>query len=421
MLIFTDVPVRTKVKCIFIFVLTIIAYPLDILYDYDYIPFNADSYCKWLFLVLTSHNLSNAMLNLLITFFKSLQILLIYILVLVIFSLAAVIATSGPVHLDYYDTQKNSEYFYFNFSSVAKTFETMYINGTTANFPDLMVFKWQTEKWMLGILFYVYTFLMTMIVMNILTAVLYSNYKGLFGNIIEGLKNQGTFSKILTIAIDKKGILRGHIVKKLTNMFFEGDMKEFEKTIDDIHYHNRRPWLKRKVVEELRRKRELDKDELDDTPESEEFIPENQREKGYSRVHKKKFREIQNSFFYKWMFILINLYVAFSPIIILEVVNDERHNLYTISPYSTVEVLCILSLADNLLVYCLRGPKIFYKYNYHKVEIISTIFIICTGMVMTIFLNLAENKQSFEREVPFLFCVYSIFCLMRVYRCYELV
>ena len=81
--------------------------------------------------------------------------------ILIVFACVAFVAISGPLKLNYHDTSKNNWYFYHNFTNFGKTLLTMYITQTTANFPDVMVFKYNEHQLMFGLLFYLYYFIMS--------------------------------------------------------------------------------------------------------------------------------------------------------------------------------------------------------------------------------------------------------------------
>lgn len=117
------------------------------------------------------------------------------------------VAICGPLRQGYHDTSRDSAYYYFNFSTFYKTFFTMFINQTTANFPDLMVLKWQGNEFMMGLLFCSYTFFMATIIMNVLVAIFYSNYKNCFCEFIPKLKNQNELVNIVNASTKECGRL----------------------------------------------------------------------------------------------------------------------------------------------------------------------------------------------------------------------
>lgn len=138
---------------------------------------------------------------------KSYQAVLLYLIVLFIYTCISYVAASGPNKLKYYNTKENGDFFDYNMTSFGKIMFSMYISQTRENFPDIMVKKWDGNEVMMALVFCSYMFIMYFIVMNVMAGIFYSNYKGTFESIIKGLKNQGYITRIVSVSLSKYGTI----------------------------------------------------------------------------------------------------------------------------------------------------------------------------------------------------------------------
>lgn len=162
-------------------------------------------------------------------------------------------------------------------------------------------------------------------------------------------------------------------------------------------------------------------DDDNEGPKTLEELPAKQRTAGYNKVHAKAFRKISEGGMYKWFFIVLNLYIAFKPIFFLH--GDMGGNIswdyFYINGYSTVELLTLVALSDNLLTLIFLGKKHF-KQCYHIVEVISTVAIQIIASLITTTIT-RENAKNMEPTIPFFYLLFSTLCLIRICRFMQLV
>lgn len=166
------------------------------------------------------------------------------------------------------------------------------------------------------------------------------------------------------------------------------------------------------------KKKDMEDDEGEDDDQKEEFIDYKDRNNGYNRKHSKQFRTIQHFWAYKWFFIILNIYIAIKPCLLLD--YNFNSSINNFNPYYDIELFALICIADLGLVYTLRGPKHYSKYTYHTIELISTIIIFILSLSMN-GLTAHKSAKFFERKYPLFFALYAIACLIRIYRFIELV
>ena len=139
LVLFLDAKLKTKIRCGFTVSCLFFDIVFGILYITDVTGFNYNSYFRILFLIMATSFLRNTAKKMFWTFVDSYQILILYILVVGIFSCLVYIASAGPSRYSYYNTMKNSPYFYFNLTSFPKTFFSMFILERKSSYPDINV------------------------------------------------------------------------------------------------------------------------------------------------------------------------------------------------------------------------------------------------------------------------------------------
>jgi len=95
---------------------------------------------------------------------------------------------------------------------------SLYISQTKANFPDIMVKKWNGNEFLMAIVFCSYMFIMVYIVMSVMAGIFYSNYKNCLKEIIRGLKNQGYLTRIVSVSLSKYGTIDFGILNSLLSV-----------------------------------------------------------------------------------------------------------------------------------------------------------------------------------------------------------
>lgn len=245
-------------------------------------------------------------------------------MILIISTCIIYVGVSGPMHLDYYDTSKDSNYYYFNLTTFSKTLYTMYMIQTSTNYPDVMVFKWKDQEVLQGFMFCIYMFIMGSIIMNIMTGIFYGNYKKHFAAIAESLSNQKELCRIIDASVDKNGRMHMTQIHHLLETFHYESKEKFESEVKKATIKKQRHHLKRLIAarEEvlLRRNAARDADE-----ETDDFIQNSQRKPGYNKKHKEFFKKISNNFVYKYFFVALNILIAIKPIYMLDTHANEAY------------------------------------------------------------------------------------------------
>ena len=242
----------------------------------------------------------------------------------------------------YNNFDSSSGFFYYNFSNFGSTFYTIYILSTVKNFPDLITYRWKDNGYFLVLVVCVYVFFMSFMLMNLLIAIVYTNYKEYFQNVIQGLANQEILLKIIECSESEDGNIKVKLMRKLLEVFYLNNSKaELDKHIkEELIKREQKKILKKVRHNRLKVKKALDSyiDEYG-TMDDEDYIKYSDRNPGYNQKHKKAYSKIRKSAFYQYFFIFVNLYIVIKPIYILEV---ERF-FYEFSPYAAIDIACMIS------------------------------------------------------------------------------
>lgn len=300
----------------------------------------------------------------------------------------------------------------------------MYIVQTTANYPDVALYGIDGNEVLLHTIFCGYVFMMGFIVMNVLVAIFYSNYKAYFAEIISGLDYQNSLCRILACGMSSNGNIRMGIVKDLVNKLHECKDPNYPVELDEaIKAYNQK--LKHKKLKKLiaQKKEEQRKRKglgvREDQEEQVNEIPTEKRPIGYNQKHMEKFKKIKKHWLYILFFCALNLYIAMKPIWIIE----TRRDYFEFNPYAMVDICCIITLTDPLLVYVFEGSKKLMKWLY-KIEIGTTVTIIIMGFCLSFYGSKSagtENDEDFvekslEKNNAVFFGVYAAFCLAKINR-----
>jgi hypothetical protein len=411
--LFVKTNMRTKIRGISIVVSFLLTLIFNILYLSDATEYNWDAYFKIVFVVLTSSMLRNAIKKLVQIIYLGYQAVVLYLMIMVVFTCIVYVAVSGPLRVGYHDTSKDSPYFYHNLTTWPKILYTMYISQTTANFPDQMVYRWKSHEALMGLIFCFYTFLMSFIIMNVLVAIFYSNYKSLFAEKITQLKNQTRLATVVDYAADKHGKLDMKLVHRLlVKLYISEDLKAFDNIIEEQELNRHKKKLK--AVMRARAEKLKEQEAIEGTKETDkqDWIPHNKRVAGYNKKHSETFKRLRKNVAYKWFFIFLNLYIAVKPIGIIA----TRHTSYFgFNPYAMIDFCCLVGLIDPALVFVFRGMR-YIQRPLFILEFLTTIIIYGLGFFMSNFGIHIPTAANFEQSIPFVFNIYAFSCLIRISR-----
>jgi hypothetical protein len=405
-----------KIRCSFVIALFLGDLVTGICYMNDFIEFNWNMYPRIAFAVITTSFLRNAMKKFLFVVAKSYQAFILYLIVLLVYTCIVHVATAGPLRQDYYNTKENNMFFTYNLSSFGKSALSLYIAQTRANFPDIMLKKWEGNEILMFLIFASYVFLIGWIVINVMVAIFYSNYKARFANVIKGLKNQGYLTRIVGVSMSKSGNINFTVLHKLVEYMNSTDFTHdgMEGRLRAYHVKQNQEYLQDMV--ELREEARRDKEaEFDEDVANQYFVPYKDRKAGYNQKNKKVFLIFKNSWGYKIAFTVINCYIAIQPLMII----DQEIEYFMFNRYALVELACIFSLADPLLVFIFCGKKQMWQPIY-KVEIGTTIIILVMGVLLTHGRLTPHSELTMEQQYPVFFDIYSLFCLLRFSRLFVL-
>jgi hypothetical protein len=285
-----------KIRCSFVIALFLGDLVTGICYMNDVIEFNWHMYPRIAFAVITTSFLRNAMKKFLFVVAKSYQAFILYLIVLLLYTCIVHVATAGPLRQDYYNTKENNMFFTYNLSSFGKSALSLYIAQTRANFPDIMLKKWEGNEILMFLIFASYVFLIGWIVINVMVAIFYGNYKARFANVIKGLKNQGYLTRIVGISMSKSGNINFTILHKLVEYMNSTDFTHdgMEGRLRAYHVKQNQEYLQDMV--ELREEARRDKEaEFDEDVANQYFVPHKDRKAGYNQKNKKVFLIFKNS------------------------------------------------------------------------------------------------------------------------------
>lgn len=288
----------------------------------------------------------------------------------------------------------------------------MYIVQTTANYPDVMVFKWKDNEMLQAAMFAFYIFFMGNIIMNILTGIFYGNYKSHFAKIAEGLSNQDKLCKIVDAATDKHGQLSISQVGRLLDTFHYESREKFQQALKKASFAKHKYILK-KILRAREEKKKQENKNVDATETVDDFVPNHKRTSGYNKKHKAFFVQLSENPVYKYFFIILNILIAVKPIIMLD--NDDKEQLFAFSVYDVIDMLILLSMIDPLCVIIFKGTKYLNKIFY-KVELITSILILLMSAAINMYMTDTSNAYAFERLHPVVFTIYAFLCLSRIFR-----
>jgi hypothetical protein len=360
--------------------------------------------------------LRNAIKKLVQIIYLGYQAVVLYLMIMVVFTCIVYVAVSGPLRVRYFDSSKDSPYFAYNFTTWPKILYTMYISQTTANFPDQMVLKWKGHEALMGLIFCFYTFLMSFIIMNVLVAIFYSNYKSLFAQKITQLKNQTRLSTVVDYATDKHGKLDMKLVHRLlAKLYVSQDLKAFDNIIEEQELTRHKKKLKR--VMRAREEKLKEQEAMEGTKETnkQDWIPHNKRVAGYNKKHSETFKVLRKNVAYRWFFIFLNLYIAIKPIMIIA---SKHTSYFGFNAYAMIDLCCLIGLIDPGLVFVFRGMR-FIQRPLFILEFLTTIIIYGVGFFMSNFGIDISTAANFEQSIPFVFNIYAFCCLIRISRIFS--
>jgi hypothetical protein len=414
--LFLKTNLRTKIRGISIVAMFLLTLIFNILYLSNITAMNWDAYFKVVFVVLTSSQLRNAIKKLGQLIYLGYQAVVLYLMIMVVFTCIVYVAVSGPLRVGYHDTSKDSPYFYHNLTTWPKILYTMYISQTTANFPDQMVFKWKGHEVLMGFIFSFYTFLMAFIIMNVLVAIFYSNYKSLFAEKITQLKNQTRLATVVDYAADRHGNLDMKLVHRLLQkLYVAQDVKAFDNIIDEVEFAKNKKKLKRVRLAREEKLKEQEAMEGSKDTDKHDWIPHNKRVAGYNKKHTEAFKALRKNVAYKWFFIFLNLYIAIKPI---SIIAAPHTSYFGFNDYAMIDFCCLIGLIDPGLVFVFRGMK-FIQRPLFILEFLTMIVIYGLGFFMSNFGIDLEIAANFEQSIPFAYNIYAFCCIIRIARVFS--
>ena len=119
---------------------------------------------------------------------RSREIIFLFVLNWLFFSAASRVFFQA--YKDYFD---NPKYYMYNLTNFKDTVFSLYVLLTTANYPDILVKKYGTNR-LTFIFFFIYTFMTIFIMINMLVGVFYFNYKQVVTSVLGNVEKDKDFA-----------------------------------------------------------------------------------------------------------------------------------------------------------------------------------------------------------------------------------
>lgn len=119
---------------------------------------------------------------------RSREIIFLFVLNWLFFSAASRVFFQA--YKDYFD---NPKYYMYNLTNFKDTVFSLYVLLTTANYPDILVKKYGTNR-LTFIFYFIYTFMTIFIMINMLVGVFYFNYKQVVTSVLGNVEKDKDFA-----------------------------------------------------------------------------------------------------------------------------------------------------------------------------------------------------------------------------------
>lgn len=184
----TDANQSRKIIAFLLLTLTLLHYLFNVMEQSGATSFRLTELTRAFFLMISIDILRIAGLRLAGILWRSREIIFLFVLNWLFFSAASRVFFQS--YKDYFDNQK---YYMYNLTNFKDTVFSLYVLLTTANYPDILVKKYASNR-LTFVFYFIYTFMTIFIMINMLVGVFYFNYKQVVTSVLGNVEKDKDFA-----------------------------------------------------------------------------------------------------------------------------------------------------------------------------------------------------------------------------------